>query len=255
MSFKAFMNKNGTTIATAGSIVMTVLAVVFAVKKAKEGAEAREEYEKQFEDANDNAQLETEAKIEYGKKLVGVYKEAIIFATGAAVLAFVSHRADAKKITSLGAALALNEDKVRKLYDYIERKFEPKGKTRRDIEKDIAESDPDSIGEKPVKGRKRYRKEEPVTFQDTYTGNMFESTLKDFDSALDRAELILNRRGGYGLGYNKWRSLLGLEDVPAGATTGWKSGEFKAYLQEAVVDGTPVYLICYQQFPDEKYWW
>ena len=254
MSFKAFMNKNGSTIAMIGSIGLIIGTVFMAVKKSKEGAQVHDEYEKQMASADGNAQLEAEAKVNYIKKSASVYKEAIVCACGAIILAYISHRSDAKKIANLGATLALNEDKVKKVYNYIERKLEPNGMTRRDIEKDIAEKDTEHQFDPPVKAKKRYRKEEPVTFQDSFSGTRYESTMRDYEAAVDRAELILTRYGAYGLGYNKWRGLLGLEDIPAGATNGWRASEFRPYLQEAIIDGQPVYVICYKEFPNSNYW-
>ena len=252
-SFKTFMNKNGSTIATTGSIVLTIAAVWLAIKKAKEGAEAKEEYDEEFEKAEGNAQLETEAKVNYIKKTVRIYRDSIIAGLIAITCAYISHRTDAKRIANLGAALALNEEKLNKVYKYLERKLEP-GKSKKTIEKDILESDPEAGLEGTSKVKKRYRKEEPVTFQDSYSGTRFESTMKDYDAACDRAELILSRRSGFGLGYNKWRSLLGLEDVPCGAETGWKQGEFRSYLQESMIDCQKIYLICYKEFPNSQYW-
>lgn len=254
MSFKMFLNKNGSTIMTVGSIVLTIGAVFMAVKKSKEGAKAREEFEEEFTEADGNAQLETEARINYVKKTAKVYREAIVCAGGAVILAYASHRADAKKIANLGAALAFNEEKVKKLYNYIERKLEPHGMSKKDIEKDIAEKDPDAPYAPTEKVRKRYRKEEPVVFKDSYSGAQFESTLKDYYAACDRAELILTRHGAFGLGYNKWMSLLGLQETPAGASVGWKVGDFKTYIQEAMIDGLPVNLICYKEYPNRDYW-
>lgn len=254
MSFKTFMNKNGSTIMLFGSIALTVGAIISAVKKSKEGAKVREEYEEEIAEADGNAQLETEAKINYVKKTAKVYSEAIIFGTAGITLACISHRTDAKKITQLGTALAFNEERVKKLYNYIERKLEPHGMSKKDIERDMAEKDPDAPFTPTEKPRKRYRKEEPVVFKDSYSGTQFESTLKDYYAACDRAELILSRHGAFGLGYNKWMGLLGLQDTPAGATVGWKPGDFKSYIQEAMIDGLPVYIICYKEYPNSEYW-
>ena len=254
MSFKMFLNKNGSTIMTVGSIVLTIGAVFMAVKKSKEGAEVREEFEEEFAKADGNAQLETEARINYVKKTAKVYVKAIACAGGAIVLAYASHRTDAKKIANLGAALAFNEEKVKKLYNYIERKLEPYGMSKKDIERDITEKDPDAPFTPTEKPRKRYRKEEPVIFKDSYSGAQFESTFKDYYAACDRAELILTRHGAFGLGYNKWMGLLGLQETPAGASVGWKLGDFKSYIQESIIDGLPVYLICYKEYPSSDYW-
>lgn len=254
MSFRAFINKNGSTIATAGTIILTIGAVFFAVKKSKSGAEAREAFEEKMDAADGNAQLETEARIEYIKDIAVAYKETLICAGTAIILAYTSHKSDAKKIANLGASLALNEEKVKKLYNYIERKLEPQGLKKKDIEKELVEKDPDAQFTPTEKVHKRYRKEEPVVFKDSYLGTQFESTLKDFYAASDRAELILNRRGAFGLGFNKWMNLLGLGDTPAGASVGWKPSEFKVYLQESIIDGQPVMIICYKDNPNSNYW-
>lgn len=253
MSFRAFWNKNGTAIATGGSIILTVAAVIIAIKKAKNGSEIREKYEEDFEDANGNAQLEAEAKIEYAKNLIKTYGSSIACAGGAIILAYISHKSDAKKIANLGAALALNEDKIKQLYGYIERKLEPNMK-KNEIEQDISESDPETCYDgNPIKARKRYRKEDPVIFRDSWSGTKFESTMKDYYTAVERAENILLRSKGYGINYNKWQNLLGLEDTPAGAEVGWKPNEFRSYLQKTTDDGEIIYIICYKTFPNSQY--
>lgn len=255
MSFKGFMTKHGTAIATGGSIILTITAVVIAIKKSKEGSEAEETYKENLEAANNNAQLVSEAKVEYIKDLFKAYKWSIGCAAGAILLAYISNRSDAKRIANLGATLALSEDKIKKLYGYIEKKLEPEGLNKRDIEEDIVESDPENVYDNnPVKARKRYRKEEPVLFRDSWSDTLFESTMKDFYVAVERTEAILVRGKGFGLGYNKWRNLLGLEDIPAGASVGWKPGEFKAFLQKANIDNQIVYVICYKEFPNSDYW-
>lgn len=255
MSFKSFMNKHGTAIATGGSIILTIAAVVIAIKKSKDGTEARETYQEDLEAANNNTQLVTEAKVEYAKNLVKAYKWSIACAGGAILLAYISNRSDAKKIANLGATLALNEEKVKKLYGYIEKKLAPEGIKKNEIEADIVESDPDNVYEgNPIKAKKRYRKEEPVLFRDSWSDTLFESTMKDYYTAVERTETILVRGKGFGLGYNKWRNLLGLEDIPAGASVGWKPGEFRSYLQQTTIDGQTVYVICYKEFPNSEYW-
>ena len=255
MALKTFLAKHGTALATGGSIILTVVAVVVAIKKAKEGAEIKDQYSEELENADGNAQLQTEAKISYAKNLVRTYKWAIVSSCGAIVLAYISHRSDAKRIADLGAALMLSEEKIEQLYRYSERKLLPMGQTRKDLEKDIVETDPNSqYGDVPIKAHRKYRKEEPVNFKDSYSGIQFESTLKDYESAVDRAEFILRKQDNFGLNYNKWRNLLGLDDIPAGAPVGWKAHEFKSYLKEVMIDNVPYYLICYKEFPNSVYW-
>lgn len=250
--FKAFMHKNGTTIATAGSIILTVTAVVLAIKSAKKGSEIEDQYQTDLENADDNAQLQAEAKVNYIKNLAKTYAGTLVCTGGSILLAYISRKADAKQIANLGAALAFNEEKVKKLYNYIEHKVLPEGKNP---SQELTENDPDNkFNNEPIKVHKRYRKEEPINFRDSYDGTLFESTLKDYYAAKDRAELILSRQGAYGLGFNRWRNLLGLEDTPAGSTIGWRPNEFKTYLQEAMQDGVPYYIICYKEFPNSHYW-
>lgn len=250
--FKSFMHKNGSTIATVGSIVLTIATVVLAIKSAKEGAVVEKQYQLELKNADSNAQLRTEAKVNYIKNIAKAYAGTIVCASGSILLAYISHKSDAKKIANLGAALAFNEEKVKKLYGYIENKVIPEGKN---ADKELVEADPDNkFDGEPIKVKKRYRKEEPVTFRDSYDGTFFESTMKDYYAAKDRAELILSRKDAYGLGFNRWRNLLGLEDTPAGATIGWRPNEFKTYLQEGIQDGIPYYIICYKEYPNSSYW-
>lgn len=251
MKFRTMMDKHGSTIATVAAAVLTVAAVFFAVKSAEKGAKNAEKHQVDVDAAGDNSQLKTEADVKYIKNTIVDYKEAIICATGAIVMACISRGKDAKKIANLGAALAFDEDKIKKLYSYIEGKVGSKNKKY--IEKDIAENDEDLPFDSPIKAKRRYKKEDIATFYESYSGTLFDSSFKDFYAACDRAELISSKPNGE-LGYNKWRALLGLEDIPAGACVGWPKNEFKAYTQESIIDGRTVYVIGYKQNPDSNYW-
>lgn len=262
MNFRSigqYFEKNGPSIATLASVVLTGLSVYFAIKKAPQGAAAAEGYS--------NAKLDLEekpiadrvqgddiyVKLAYGVKLAQVYRESLICAGGAMGCALLSNKLNGKKIAGLAAALALNEDKLRKVYSKAEHVFGKGGKAdlKEMTDCDIPPFDPD---EDPVKGRRKHRKEPIEQFYESFTGTLFESTGKDVDDAIKRAQDRIRNDPRHILNFNKWRSLLGLEDVPCGTCVGWhRSDPFAPYTKLVVIDGREVIGIFYEVDPASDY--
>lgn len=250
----SWVKKNGSTIALITAGVLAVISLINVIKASKEGAKVLNEYDEAEAEAEaeNNEQKKAEAKIDKIKGLITVYKGPIVLMGLSVVCGALAHKMDLNRIIELGSSLALSERKLDRLYEYVEKKIEG-GKA--EVEKHMEGHDePPFDNFERAKRKRKYIKEEPVNFKDTYTGTAFESSMNDYYAACDRASYVLSRKGGYGLSYNKFRSLLGLEDIPAGQNVGWKAGEFKSYLQESIIDGEPYFLICYSKFPHSGYW-
>lgn len=263
MNFKGiarYFEKNGAGIATTTSIILTGLSVYFAIKKAREGAEIREEYETQKElidvanyvDNDKKAYDRVVLKFGYAKKLAVTYKESLICAAGAMASAFTANKINGNKIAGLAAALAINEDKLRKVYSKAEQMF---GKDTKTQLKEMVDSDiPFDPDKEFVKGRHKHRKEPIERFFETFTHTGFESTAKDVEEAIKKAEEKIKKDPRHILPYNKWRSFLGLEDAPAGVNYGWnRSDPFRAYTKLMIYNGEEYIGIFYEVDPSEDY--
>lgn len=254
-----YFEKNGPSIATLASVVLTGLSVYFAIKKAPEGTGVLCEYDIEKDSLEDRPLADSKntdllaLKLETGKKLAVAYKDSLLCAVGAMGCALLSNKLNGKKIAGLAAALALNEDRLRKVYSKAESVFGKGGKTdlKEMTDCDIPPFDPD---EEPVKGRRKYRKEPIEQFYESYTGTLFESTGKDVDDAIKRATDKIRNDPRHMLNFNKWRSILGLEDIPAGTCVGWhRSDPFRPYTKLVVVDGREVIGIFYEVDPESGY--
>ena len=258
---KDTLSKNGPGIATALSMVLTGLSVYFAIKKAPEGALAKIQYEKAKADvenkplADQNKNDEISVKAAYGVALAKTYKESLACAAGAVTCAYLSNKWNGKTITALGAALAINEDKLKKVYKNAEKVF---GKGGKDDLKEMTDCDiPFEPDKKVEKGKQsfKHRKEPVEKFYESYTGTMFESTGGDVNGAIDRAYEIMKRDPKHMLNFNKFLSLLGLPDVPAGTNVGFRTGycDLSVSTKLVMINGEEVVGIFYDEDPCSGY--
>lgn len=255
-----YFEKNGAGIATAVSMVLTGLSVYFAIRKADEGSMAKSLYiadkeileEKPIADRKPDDDLMI--KISYAKDIVRTYKESLICAGGAIGLTYLANRLNGQKIAGLAAALALNEDKLRKVYYKAEKVF---GKGGSDDLHEMVGADPNDIpfDTEPERAKRRHRREEICLFYESFTGTLFESNCRDVDDAVTKAKHRIDRDPHHTLNYNKWRSLLGLEDAPCGVCVGWHRTylPFNVYQKIICVDGRDVVGIFYENDPASKY--
>lgn len=263
MNFKNigdFFEKNGAGLAAVASVVFTGLSVYFAIKKSGEGNEIIEEHlEKEFDlETKPIADRKTTdalaLKLETGKKLAVCYKESLFCAGTSIVCTILANRINSKKIAGLAAALALNEKKLEKLYSASERVF---GKGAKDDLKEMTDVDvPFDADTPPVKAKRKHRREEICEFYESFTGTLFESNRRDIDDAIARGTSLITRDPKHILNFNKWRSLIGLEDVPAGTCVGWHRTHtpFKPYTKIIEVDGREVIGIFYEKDPTSDYY-
>ena len=253
-----YFRKNGPGIATAVSMVLTGLSVYFAIRKAEQGVNVHEEYlndcmdlaEVPLADRKKNDALAL--KLNYGIELAKTYKESLVCAGGAMLLTYLANKENGKTIAGLTAALAINEDKLRKVYAKAENVF---GKGGADDLKEAVNCDIPPFSEAPVKGRVRHRKEEICEFYESFTGTPFESTMGDVEDAIARAKKRMLNDPRHTLNFNKWRSLLGLMDVDAGISVGWHRTDvpFEPTTKIVYIDGREMVGIFYGTEPTHDY--
>lgn len=256
---KGCLEENGTGIATAASLILTGLSIIFAIRSAKRGANILEDYQEAKEDladiplADQKSTDELSLKIETGKKLAIAYKESLICAGSAMILTFIAHKSDAKKIAGLTAALALNEDKLRKVYAKADDIFGKGGKE--DLREAVDCDNPPFDEDDPVRAKHIHRREEIKQFYESWTGTLFESTERDVNAAIQRAETRIKKDPRHILNFNKWRSILGLMDVDGGISIGFNSTSvpFQPYMKTIMIDGVETIGIFYEYKPESKY--
>lgn len=262
MNFKSiskFVKDNGPAIATLSSMVLTGLSVVFAIKKAPEAVKEQAKYEDLKERLESKPLVdrkpddEFSAKVGHVIKMAGIYKESLLCAGGAIVLTYTANKMNAKTIAGLGAALAINEAKLKKVYDNAERVF---GKGGKDDLKEMTDCDiPPFDPDEPIERTKHCRRKDVIEiFYDSYTGNKIESTGKHVDDAITRAKYRYDREGS--LNFNKWFSILGLPEVDAGVCVGWsrRNCPFRPYTKQIYVDGESMVGIFYENGPISDYY-
>jgi len=249
-----YFKDNGPAIATVGSMICTGLAVIFAIKNADKGVAAKELYieeQNAIEDlplADRKPQDEIQNKITYGVRLVKAYKESIILGGTAIVLTATANKHNAKTIAGLSAALAIREDKLKKLYRKADDIFG--NGTASDLKEavncDVPPFDEDEI----VKTTKRRRKNEKVErYYETHSGRAFEAYPSDVDAAIERAKKRAARDFGY-LNYNKWSSLLGLPDLDIGIVDEWNANNpFEVVQKIVMVNGEEYIGLIYENDP------
>ena len=251
-----YFKKNGPGIATVCSMALTALSVIFAIQKAEEGSKAKANYiyEKENLDkkpiADQKSNDDLKLKVSYAIDLIKTYKESLICAGGAIVLTYSANRMNTKTIAGLGAALAISEDKLKKVYDKAETVF---GKGGKDDLKEMTDCDiPPFDEDDVVKAKRRHRKEPVERFWESYAGVPFESNSRDVDAAIERAHQIASRNDGY-LNYNKWRSLLGIPDAECGVCENWsKENPFEVSQKIVYIEGQEYIALIYSNDPSSK---
>lgn len=253
---RRYLEKNGPGIATAVSMVLTGLSVYFAIRKSAEGAAVIEEYETMVDNLNDVPIADRKdtdrlaLNLNAAKALAGVYKESLACAAGAITLTYLANRLNGQKIAGLAAALALNEDKLRKVYSKAEKVF---GAGAADNLKETIDDIP--FDEEPDLAKRRHRREETCLFYESYTDSLFESNIRDVNDAITRAKHRIDQDPRHTLNFNKWRSLLGLEDAPCGVCVGWHRNHlpFEVIQKVMYIDGKEVVGLYYENDPESSY--
>lgn len=259
---KTYLRKNGPGVATALSMVLTGLSVYFAIKKADQGVQVQNDYENAMTDLEDKPLADrsqndvTMIKVSRAIGTVKAYGESLACAAGAITCAYLANKWNGATIAGLGAALAINEDKLRKVYKNAENVFGKGGKDdlKEMIDCDIPPFDP----EEPVaKGKRshKHRKEQVEKFYESWTGTAFESTAGDVNDAIDRALDLMKKDPRHILNFNKFRSLLGIPDVPKGTDVGFRTGynDLRVYTKLVPVNGDEYIGIFYENDPCSGY--
>ena len=249
-TIKDTFSKNGPSIATAASIILTGLSVIFAIKKSRENMQIMSDYEDDKIDletkplADQKPTDEMELKLKYATKFVVTNKEALACAGGSMLCAYLSNKWNGRTIAGLSAALMLNEDKLKKVYKRAEDVFGKGGAEdlKTAVNTDIP-FDPDNVD----RARVRHRREEPAVFFESYSGTLFESNPRDVYDGIARAKRLIEKDPRHVLNYNKFRSLIGLEDAPCGVCVGWHRTRvpFNPVTKIVIIDGREVIGIFY----------
>ena len=256
-----YMKDNAPALATFGYMVLTALSVYFAIKAAPDGTAAQINYIQAKERIESKPLADRKpddaiaAKASYAVAIGKAYRRSLICAGGAIGLTYAANKMNAKTIAGLGAALAINEAKLKKVYENANRVFGKGGKEdlKEMVDCDIPPFDPDE----PIQRTKHCRRKDVIEiFYEPYTGTKFESTGKNVDDAIARANYRINNDRGHSLNFNKWFSILGLPEVRAGLAVGWnkKTCPFRVYTKPVCVDGETMTGIFYENDPVSDYY-
>ena len=248
---KMFWDKRGPGVATAGAIILAVAGVVNAIRKSRETAKIIDEYEFKAVDCDDKKD-EVKLKVSTAAQIAVEQKEAIACAVGSGFCAWYAFHKQNGTIGALLAAVALNEDKLAKVYSKAEEIFGKNGgkDLREAVDCDIAPFDTDDI----VKTKKHYKKEDAIEgFFESYSGVPFESSSRNVENAITLGERR-SANSNKSLGFDKWMSLLGLDCPPSAAGAGWaKEFPFKPYTEVVEIDGREFIGIFYENQPRHDY--
>lgn len=248
--FAKLLDENGPTICTIGSLVGIAATLYFSYKAAKRTAEIQNEYEyskagieTQEQDEDEKKKEITNLKIETGLKVAYSYRWALISAAGAGSLSFLSNYLNGRKIAGLAAALALSEDKLKKLGAKAKEvlRSEEYQKIINGVHEDQATEAADKapFDEDTVWDGTEY--------YDTFIGHFIKIPESQLLDAINEASRITF------LKWNDWRAMLGLESSTFGTVEGWgNKNRFKAhigqmawgnkYIKTIEYDTAPVYL-------------
>lgn len=258
--FKDTVKQNGPGIATVASIVLTGLSVIFAIKKAREGADLIDEYKEKKQDL-DNLPIDCVKRgdhailnAEYAVKFADVYKETLLCAGGAMLGAYLSNKWNGRTIAGLSAALALSEDKIKRIYKKANEIYGKGGAPdlKEAVDCDPPPFDPD---EEPERARVKHRRDEICQFYESASETLFESTYRDVEDALASAKKRIEKDPRHILDYNKFRSLLGLRDIPLGVNRGWHRTRipFVPRTEMMIINGKETIGIFYEYDPSLDY--
>ncbi len=247
-----YFGDNGPALATVGSMICTALAIVFAIKNAQKGVDAKDnyEYEKDLIEkkplADRKPEDELRNKVTYAMNLGHAYKETFMFGAGAIVLAGTANKLNAKTIAGLSAALALREDKLKKLYKKAEEIYG--GSAAPDLKEAVNCDTPPFDEDDVIKTKKHRKKEKVERYYETHSGRLFESYPSDVDAGLERGEKQFAKYGE--LNYNKLGSYLGLPDLDIGIVDEWnEENPFRPSQKIVMVNGEECIGIIYEFDP------
>jgi hypothetical protein len=244
-SVKKLLDDYGPDLACAGGVACLGLALYSAFKASRKVVEAQENYKEEIHkleerEAVEDAEVAAEQHAKKAHKLriardidyIYAYKWALIFGCGSAFLTILSRKLSGAKIAALGTALAMSEEKLKKLGKKLKDSIgeEELSKIKQEIRQEMAEehipedkvpfrSDPLSDDEENnVPGNEGALMSSKLIYDDM-TGTMFEieeNLIPDWRVA---AQDYFDRFGK--LDYNKFRSMAGLEECRLGSGTIW----------------------------------
>lgn len=255
-----YLKDNGPAVATVGSMVCTALAIIFAIKNAEHGATAKEMYEDEKKDiqempiADRKPEDELRNKAVYAINIVHAYKETFIFGAGAIILAGVANKMNAKTIAGLSAVVAMNEEKIKKIYKKANEIYGGGAAPdlKEAVDADVPPFDPDDM-HKAKTSRRKEKKEQMERYFDTFSGQTFWEYPSRFEAAVQRARDRYDADHGF-LSWNKWDSIRGLPDNTAlGIVTRFtKDTPFGVSLRTGEKEGIEWNVILYDFAPETK---
>lgn len=257
--FSNYLKDNGPAVATVGSMVCTALAIIFAIKNADQGATAKELYEDEKRDieekdiADRKPSDELRNKAMYAINLFHAYKETFAFGAGAIILAGTANKLNAKTIAGLSAVVAMNEDKIKKIYKKADEIYGGGAAPdlKEAVDADVPPFDPDDMHKAKVSKRKE-KKEQMERYLDTFSGETFWEYPSTFEKAVQRARDRYDADHGY-LNWNKWNSIRGLPDTDLGILTEFtRDTPFSVSLRTGEKEGIDWNLILYDFDPKTK---
>jgi len=249
--FVRLLDENAPTISMIGSLAGIVLMGYTAYKAAKQSAKIQDEYE--FEKASIEADNEiqeeekkreiTNLKIQEGIKHVYTYRWSILSGLGAGSLSFLSNYLNGRKIAGLAAALALSEDKLKKLgakaKEFLSSEEYQKiinGQREELIRENTAEGDdlPWDVDEETAKH----------IFYDTYLGACLEVPESQVLDAITNASRMTFIKG------DEWWGMLGMPSCPGRRAVGWgPKNRFNAHIGSMMLHGKYIKTIEYDREP------
>ena len=240
---KDVIKKKSPMLATATSIILTIAGVGFAIKSSRKVADILDEYDEKKEEIENKPLAEKKntdilaLKIDTGVKIASACKESLACAAVAVGIQIVTVKKLSELATSLGAALALKEDRIQKVFKKADDIY---GKEAGEDLKEAVYCDVPPFDEDDIQKGKRKRRKEKTEHLERYyepcSGRMFEAYPSDVDAALAHAQKRFDKEGT--LNYNKYSSILGLPDVDMGVCQDWdKENPFGISQKIVPVDG------------------
>lgn len=253
-----FLNENGPTISMLGAVIGLGLALYKAFKASKDVAKVQEEYEQQVEAVKKKELLEEDRKREVKElktnrniKYLLAYKWALMSGGASVALMFLCNYLNGAKIATLTAAVAFNEDKIRKLVKngkeiVGEEKFgEIENKT---LEELVQKNFMDDDGPIVIRPDTRTPGIGDI-YVDSWSGVQFQfrGTEAQLIQVLQRAEDYCYRC--HGLNVSKYYSMLGIPNPPWAWGMWGPNLPFKAHIGKRELRGATFKTIEYEYDP------
>ena len=249
-----FLNENAPTVAIVGAIGLLGASLFAAFKASGEVSEVNEKYEQKVEEIenkglseDEKAKIMREIKSERNIKYILAYKWAILFGGGSTALMILSNVLNGAKIAGLTTALALSQDKLKKLAENGKKLLGEKpwmdveNKTLEDLVMENFVTEDGRVALKPDKSG-------GSIFVDTDTGALIQIDENELIEVIQRAEEYCSRN--HELYRDKWFEMLGVEPPTGSKVRCWgPKNPFKAHIGTRTFHNMTVGSIEYENSP------